>query len=309
MAPQASSSTVSTDDSTTADKIPFLVGFWGSLSNGLPQLSIGGLNFSVTVFSALFLIAVRLTAEYVLISYFGWPAGSLLTKDAASSVGSIVHSMNLVPGLWQCFMSQPYVPSEKMATAPIWWQDGASALLQLTTGYMVYDAVFNIFWVKRATGVPTDDYIFIAHHVVTILYMTSTRIIGAGHQSAMMCMFLGEVTNPLHNAYFIGEKAMQLECCNGPMAQQLFRIIQIAFSIFYLAVRGPIAPSFFAPMTWDLWARGRKHIPIWIIFIWSLLIWGVLFGSIPWTIECWDVLKKFAGEAVLIAVDAADKEL
>ena len=122
-------------------------------------------------------------------------------------------------------------------------------------------------------------------------------------------MFLGECTNPLHNAFYMMEKALQLDCCNGPLAQQMFIVIQIAFSIVYFIVRGPIAPAVFLPMTWDLWAHGRKHIPVWIISLWSLLIWGVLFGSIPWTIECWDVLKKYAAEAGLIAAEAVDKEL
>jgi hypothetical protein len=167
-----------------------------------------------------------------------------------------------------------------MDKAPIWWQDAATALIQFCTGYMIYDASVNIFWTKRATGVPSEDYVFLAHHVVTILYMTSTRIVGAGHQSAMMCMFLGECTNPLHNAFYIMEKALQLDCCNGPLAQQVFSVIQVTFSIVYLIVRGPIAPALFLPMTWDLWAHGRKHIPVWIIFVWSLFIWGVLFGSI-----------------------------
>lgn len=313
MAPQApmnkSASRGSSTNVATTDEIPFLLGFWGSLLNGLPQITIGGLNFSVTVFTIFFLTAVRFSVEYFMITFFGWPADNLLTKDAAASISAIVHSLQLVPGLWQCFMSQPYVPSERMDKAPIWWQDAATALIQFCTGYMIYDAAVNIFWTKRATGVPTDDYVFLAHHVVTILYMTSTRIVGAGHQSAMMCMFLGECTNPLHNAFYMMEKALQLDCCNGPLAQEMFRVIQITFSVVYLTVRGPIAPSFFLPMTWDLWANGRKHIPVWIISIWSLLIWGVLLGSIPWTIECWDVLKKYAGEAGLIAAQAVDKEL
>jgi hypothetical protein len=305
-----SSSRGSSADVATTDKIPFLVGFWGALLNGLPVITIGGLNFSVTVFTVLFLTAVRFSAESIMITYFGWPADNMTTKDAAASAAAIVHSIQLVPGLWQCLRSQPYVPSEKMNKAPLWWQDGATALLQFCTGYMIYDASVNIFWTKRATGVPSEDYLFLAHHVVTVIYMTSTRMVGAGHQSAMMCMFLGECTNPLHNSFYIAENALKLDCCNGPLAQQLFRVIQLVFSVAYLTVRGPIAPSFFLPMTWDLWTRGRKHIPVWIIFVWSLLIWGVLFGSVPWTIECWDVLKRYGVEAGLIAAaEAVDKEL
>jgi len=125
----------------------------------------------------------------------------------------------------------------------------------------------------------------------------------------MMCMLLGECTNPLHNSFFIGEKAMQLACCNGPMAQQVFRAIEIVFSFSYVAVRGLIAPLFFAPMTWDLWARGRKHIPIWLVFFWTLLIWSVLIGSWPWTVECWGVLTKLPAEMGFVEAARIDKEL
>jgi hypothetical protein len=168
--------------STPKEQIPALLAFWGSLIHTLPAVNIGGLNFSVTIVGALFLTAVRFTAEYAMVAVFGWPAGNTLTQEAAAGVAAISHSSSLVPGLWMCFRSHPYRPSEKMADAPGWWQDAASALIQFCTGYMLYDAAVNILWQRRETGLTSDDLLFLAHHVVTILYMISTRIVCAGQQ-------------------------------------------------------------------------------------------------------------------------------
>lgn len=289
-------------------QIPTVLVLWGKLLHTLPALNIGGLNFSITIAAAVFLACVRFAAEYLLTAVFGWPVDNALTAEAAGSAAAITHSTILVTGLYQCFKSHKYVPSEKLSVAPVWWQEGATSLIQLCTGYMIYDACVNILWPKRNLGLSSDDIMFLGHHVTTMLYMISTRVVGAGHQSAMMCMFLGELTNPLHNAYFIGEKAMQLSCCNGPTARSIFRVVELIFSAAYLAIRGPIAPAYFAPITWDLWARGRHHIPIWLITLWSVMIWAVLYFSIPWTVQCWNVLAAFAAELGIIKAEV-DQEL
>ena len=135
---------------------------------------------------------------------------------------------------------------------------------------------------------------FLGHHIATSLYMTSTRIIGAGHMSAMMCMFLGEVTNPLHNSFYIAEFAQGLECCNGELSQQLYYYIMMAFSMSYVLVRTFIGPLVCLHMTFNLWTRGRRDsgIPSWLLGIWTFLIWGVLVGSIPWIQDCYNMVLK-----------------
>lgn len=293
----------------TKDKVPALLAFWGSLIHTLPPVKVGGLDWSVTIVTVFLLTAARFAAEYVLIAVFGWPADSELTQEGCCSITAFIHSFTLVPGLWQCFRSHPYRPSEKITEAPVWWQDAASALTQFCTGYMIFDATVNILWPRRETGLTTTDSLFLGHHFATAFVMVSARVVGAGQQSVLMCMFLGEFTNPFMSSYHISKKAMRLACCNGPWMEGCFRVLEIVFAGVYVVVRGPVAPLVFTPMTWDLWTSGRKHIPIWLLGLWTFMIYGVLIGSWPWTVECWGLLTKRATEMGFLEAAVRDGEL
>ena len=173
-------------------------------------------------------------------------------------------------------------------------------MLQFCTGYMVYDAVFSLLLPNNFV-LQDDDVMFMGHHIVTALYMTSTRIVGAGHQSAMICMFLGEATNPFHNMFYFLQEAMKLDCCNGPLAQMTEYVNTFLFASSYAVVRAVGAPLVLMFYTcYDLLANGRKDIPLLLMILWCILIWGVALGSIPWIEECWTILKDkyFVGNNV-----------
>ena len=275
--------------------IPPICQFWSSLESKLPNLTIGGLNVSVTVASALFLTASRFLAEFMLVRVFGWPSNSLITKNASSSCGSIVHSTQLVPALIACFMTNKYNPSERLKDAPVWWQETASALLQFCTGYMIYDGILNIVWLKsqmQEGGISSEDLMFLGHHIATILYMTSTRIQQVGHQSAMICMLLGELSNPFHNSYLIMEMAQTLDCCNGPLSQAAFHFLNLAFALVYILLRVILAPAIFLHLTINLWLHGPKQGIRWpVVAIYTFLIWAVEIGSIPWITDNYSTLE------------------
>jgi TLC domain len=267
-------------------------------------VTVVGLDVSLTIASSLFLGCVRFFAEYVImIPIFHWPRNSMDTKLSAASVTSITHSVVLVSTLYVLLTNAKpsYNPSGRMADeeAGPWWNDTVGAILQFCTGYMIYDAVLNIIWIKLAVpgsgGISSEDLLFLGHHIVTTLYMSSTRWIQAGHQSAMMCMFLGELTNPLHNSYYIGQFAQKHDCCNGKVSQQMFTTIEFSFGLFYSLMRGIIAPVVFIHMTYNLITIGLfkvKEIPNWLIPLWIILIWGVEIGSIPWILECLSFVSK-----------------
>jgi hypothetical protein len=118
-------------------------------------------------------------------------------------------------------------------------------------------------------------------------------VIGAGHQSAMICMLLGECTNPLHNSYYIGLAAQTLSCCNGVVSQFLYHWIEYLFAVTYVLARAVIAPWIFLHVTYNLWTTGRQHIPLSLLLIWTILIWAVLFGSVPWIQDCWNTICNY----------------
>jgi len=272
--------------------------FWVKIYNAVPKIGFGGFDVSITLLTMAVLTSLRFFFEMVVQErIFGWPQNAQVTKEAAASAVAIFHSVNLLPALLATFLFYGYAPSEKIGVAPKWYQQCVCALLQFCTGYMVYDGILNIAMLKlhyQDGGLNASDYMFLGHHLATSLYMTSARVLGAGHMSAMMCMFLGELTNPLHNSFYIAEFAQGIDCCNGELSQQLHYYIMMAFSALYVIIRSVFGPLVCLHMTFDLWARGRRQsgIPIWVLSIWTFLIWGVIIGSIPWIQDCHNMFQK-----------------
>lgn len=296
--------------SRTADKtqIPALCQFWRSISLNLPHVRCFGLNISLTLATMVVLSVVRFTLEFCMVQFFDWPANTYVTKNAASSAAAIFHSGSLVPTLGALlWTAKAYRPSEKLSDEPVWWQDTVDAMLQFCTGYMLYDGLLNIVWMSLTVRgeIQGDDFLFLFHHIFTILYMSSTRILQAGHQSAMICMFFGEMTNPFHNTYLVLQTAQTLDCCNGPSSQLAFRISAVAFGAAYVVIRAAAGPFICLHMTWDLWAYGRKHIPTTAIAIWTLMIWAIMYGSIPWMQACWGLL---VAEFPMLAIGGAKQD-
>jgi hypothetical protein len=171
-----------------------------------------------------------------------------------------------------------------------------------------YDGLVNCFWLNYNMAPDVlrgEALVFLGHHVATVLYMTSTRILGAGHQSAMICMLLGEATNPFHNSYYIASAAQKLDCCNGPTSQQLMGMIEFAFGSSYVVMRALVAPVAWIHLTFCLWGRRNPRIPYWVLVIWTLLIWGVEIGSLPYIQDCWDMTLKHLPESVVVILSSA----
>mmetsp|Transcript_7594 Transcript_7594/g.16405 ORF Transcript_7594/g.16405 Transcript_7594/m.16405 type:complete len:302 (+) Transcript_7594:153-1058(+) len=289
--------------------IPAVANVFVTLYRALPKVSVPftSLDISFSLLSAIFLTSVRFGSEYALIQFFGWPEDSTPTRVAASSCGSITHSTILCTGLIVAFWTQAYDVAAKIkdqAKPNQWWPDFADALLQFCTGYMIYDGFTNILWLRWDSEASTfmfdhDDFLFIAHHIVTSFYMISARVIGAGYMSAMACMLLGEITNPLQNLYLIGIQATKLDYCNGAWAQAA-HVVTIVFAAAYFSVRVIIAPPFFLGITIVLLftKRGRTNIPLALNVFWNMLIWGVCFGSGSWIRKCYYIVADFiAGES------------
>ncbi|GKY92554.1 hypothetical protein MPSEU_000225700 [Mayamaea pseudoterrestris] len=274
---------------------PALLRNWLRLSASVPSIRIGPLDVTITLLTIAALSTLRFAFMYMLIHVFQWP-DAMISRDAAASLVGIFHSVLLVPALAACFLAHPYSPSGAMEISPLWYQRAVTALLQFCTGYMIYDGTLNILILKYPNYAPSD-LMFLGHHLATTLYMTACRLLERGHQSAMMCMFLGELTNPFQNSYMVAEFAQTLECCNGHVSQLLFSVTECAFSSIYCLMRVIIGPILCLHITFDLWWRGRHTIPWGVLVVWTLLIWAVIIGSIPWIQDCWSKLQKYLPEA------------
>jgi hypothetical protein len=284
--------------SSEPSDIPAIAKFWRQLYFKIPKFNFPGtkLNVSFTVVSALFLMSVRLLATQVLQKVFGWPVEE--SKEAAASVAGVVHTTLLCPGLVTAFLHHRYNPSEHITKATQWWQDLVEALLQFCTGYMVYDATFIVLTrlnpaVSWIPAFVPDDYLFLGHHFMTATYMTQTRIYRAGHMSAMMCMLLGEASNPNMNTWFVTSKAITLDCCNGPLMQAFHKYNEMIFCAIYLFLRVIMGPLMCTHMSWNLLtsSEAKEHLPLGLRLFWNFMIWAVILGSYSWIVYTYEMLQ------------------
>eukprot|EP00522_Entomoneis_paludosa_P010401 CAMPEP_0172445932 /NCGR_PEP_ID=MMETSP1065-20121228/5681_1 /TAXON_ID=265537 /ORGANISM="Amphiprora paludosa, Strain CCMP125" /LENGTH=299 /DNA_ID=CAMNT_0013196945 /DNA_START=97 /DNA_END=996 /DNA_ORIENTATION=+ len=285
--------------------IPFVLKCWHGLSTSLPPVTIPfvksgrngqPLNISVSLFSALVLSTINVIMGKSLLA-IGFPENEKVTQETTGSLTAECHSNTLLIGLAFLFLTHKYEPAAKMATAPLWWQECCDAVISFCIGYMIYDFMFII--VSAENGVLSgDDYTFMAHHIMTTMYMMQTRIYGAGHFSAMICMFLGEFTNPFHNGYYILQNALSLDCCKSVLLENVQYVNTFIFASTYVVIRAAVGPAYFLHACYDLVVNGQKNgLPIWVITLWIILIWGVVYGSVPWVQLCWDMLMEYVPDS------------
>lgn len=265
---------------------------WSNLYNSAPKLYIPFTQFDIgfSILSFCILCLLRLCSEYLFIHILQFNPNSHKTIESASSLVSSIHATVLCSGLWPVLRSQPYNPIARIDSAPKEYQSAVTALLSLCTGYMVYDFIFMIR--SNDWEIHPDDVAFMGHHVGTSVYMSSCRIMGMGHISAMSLMFTGELSNPFHNGHLITKFGIQL-APEGSIFHIIHPYMELAFCFIYVIMRGFVGPLQNIHITYQLLftKEGRANVNIIVSLLAIFVIWGVILGSIPWTKECWSMLK------------------
>lgn len=269
-----------------------------------------------TVLSFTYLLIWKLMIRQFLIPSH-WPDGA--DKDQICIyLTSIVHSTTLCPPLLVLLLTQPFRPSAPMNGAPKWWQSSANALLEFCTGYMLYDGLHNglfLNYLKFGFELPTDEWCFLGHHLATSYYMTSTRINGAGHLSAMIIMFFGEITNPAQNSRSAIQVMLKMgDCCSTPyLKHTLYPIVDFIYALMYAIVRVGLNPYLNVRITYDFLftTQGRKLMPIALSLSLLFMLWGVSLGTIPWCLESVDLVKTIIGKGIFhsSSINIGDQDL
>lgn len=260
-------------------------------------------DITFALVSASILHVIRLIATPIMIQKVGWPEGRKETLDAVSSVVSMIHAVLLVSSLYFCLFNNsniPYKPCAKFSETPRWHQEACKALLNLCIGYMLQDMIvcslLTNYTPDKGFQLSIDDFMFIGHHIITIVYMVSTLIIQSGHFSAMMLMFTGEITNPTFNMYLMSSDAVKLDFCCG-ITTERYQIIAFVNAATYFFMRAIVGPLVVVHLGYDILIRkeGRTNIPILlgIFFVFSGAL--VLWGSIPWSKEAWGMVVDALG--------------
>lgn len=276
---------------TSKQPLPRLIKFLVGLYNAVPKLCIPGTKYDIgfTILSFVVIFSMRLAVQHFYIDILEFDPNNPRTAHIAACTTSAMHSLLLVPALWSVLRSQPYKPCASILGTPQYYQDAVSAVLQLCTGYMCYD--FAFLFLAGGGRIHPDDVAFAAHHLVTVLYMAQTRIIGAGHISAMTLMWSGEFTNPMQNFHLVTSYAIQM----AP-EDTLWHVFQpyaeILYAFFYVIFRSFVGPVQIVHNAYSLLTKeGRTNIPLFISVLSILMSAGIIIGSIPWTIEAIDMVK------------------
>ena len=284
--------------SSGSDQPPAILRPWIISYDACPKifLPFTNVDFCYTLFSAALLILVRYLSDAIFPSVLGWPRGALITKESAACAVSGLQASLFLPSLLMCLLSVPYRPCAKMSDSPIWWQSAARALIQFCSGYMVYDSIMLVVstWdaENNRPGLSDGDFMFLGHHFATMMYMTTALVQGAGHQSAMILMLLGESTSPLMNANSILRFAVKVYT-ESTLVHTALVWSEFIYALMYVPMRtfgGPLAALH---LTIDLFAtkKGREDCNVFLSVLWMPMCWGVLIGSIPWIKEGVEMLS------------------
>lgn len=285
---------------------------WISFARCIPSIipiPFTSVDLTLTVVFFLILVALRIVIAPLMYEYWEWPHNQKESSEAVGSVVSMFHAGVLLPGLLLCLLTQPFHPSATMKSSPQWWQDASTALIHLCTGYMIQDSVMT-FLVERykpdqGIMLSTSDYLFLGHHFATALYMISTLLTGAGHQSAMILMYTGEFTNPVFNSFQMSSNALRLECCGA--TKETHEVVGIMFSILYVFFRLFVGPAEGLYITYDLLftSDGRKNVHLAVSFLWLFMMWAVLLGSLPWAVDAVNIIKAYVSHEPISDVEPA----
>ena len=121
--------------------------------------------------------------------------------------------------------------------------------------------------------------------------MSQTRVLGAGHISAMGLMFTGEFTNPMQNSHAITRFAIQM-AGDDSFWHAIHPYVEYIYAVCYFFFRSVVGPLQIIHISYDLLTKeGRKHIPLYIGIVWIIMIWGIILGSMPWTLESFEMVK------------------
>uniref|UniRef100_A0A7S4PFM1 TLC domain-containing protein n=2 Tax=Guillardia theta TaxID=55529 RepID=A0A7S4PFM1_GUITH len=147
-----------------------------------------------------------------------------------------------------------------------------TACLLFCSAFMIADQLFMLIWCPEET-------LFLLHHVATLLYMGSCLYLQAGDLSVALCIFLGEITNPINNFYAI------TDCLNNEKVGKLLEGLHyIATWSLFLAlslvrlVYSPYAVCWVLFKAYMLEAQGSP-IPLIFRMLWVSLPVAVVIAS------------------------------
>lgn len=166
--------------------------------------------------------------------------------------------------------------------------------LLYTAAYFIADCV-----VYLGPYYSPGDWIYFAHHMVTLLFIGTALHLGRGAVPVTFGMFAGELTNPLFHGYLILEQF----AATSTTAAAVFRWWAAAFTSVFLLVRtvlGPLAAIWYTRLALAHAEVPLAHRAIWCFTAWcvTLASQGFSHGFVTATLRLWrEHLGAAAGRA------------
>jgi len=290
------------------ENVPIPLKPWVNLYRKVPNLfNLFGVNITFSLLCSCFFGTCRML--FAKLFYATGFEKDKLARDAIASTVPILHSTILEFPLLMCLLTQPYKPSARMdkSSTPKWYKDSVHALLEYTSGYMIYDTFNSILYESYVrSGISLDfnsnERSWLIHHLVTFTYMLFCRIYNRGHISAMSLMFAGEYSNPLHNFLYIINYSKKIGLHCGPNIGILEEYTEFFFGLVYGFLRIIAGPLISVHVTYDMLftSDGRKNVPMWLSMFWVVGCWIIVLGSLPWAFEALKPVLSFLNKRGLI---------
>eukprot|EP00892_Ulva_mutabilis_P002829 jgi/Ulvmu1/12547/UM090_0034.1 len=105
-----------------------------------------------------------------------------------------------------------------------------TALLQFSCAYFIHDLFIYV-------GIfAPHERLFAMHHVGVLAYMLITMYLGYGNITAVLAIFMGEITSPIQNVWFWLKHLRY----RYKVADQLFAYVSWMYSAFYIFIRSGV---------------------------------------------------------------------
>jgi len=124
--------------------------------------------------------------------------------------------------------------------------------------------------------------LFVVHHAFVLTYEATVLLYHRGALNVMMIIWLGEVSSPVQNVWFIARRLSK----QFPAAMAVYEATSPLYTVTYFLVRSLASPVALLALCWALVrdpAFRDGTLPYWVLVLWLSAMGMGLYGSQLWS--------------------------
>lgn len=146
-----------------------------------------------------------------------------------------------------------------------------SLQLNFSLAYLLADILYFLLF-------DPSDWFFLAHHLLSVLYLGASLHLGVGGISAIFVFFMGEVTTPLYNIFSVAKTLKE----DYAIASNILNLVSPFFTFSFVLVRSVISPVLIGYFLKNLLFESPAIPAPYRVFMASLVTCGMV-GSQVWS--------------------------